>query len=42
MTKLGLEAFFVGLKLIGVLTPRINTEIIVVDTHYIITLLIIV
>ena len=42
MTKLGLEAFFVGPKLIGVLAPCIITEIIVVDTHYIITLLIIV
>ena len=43
MTKLGLEAFFVGPKLIGVLlAPCIITEMIVVDTHYIIILLIIV
>ena len=42
MSKLGLEAFFVGPKLIGVLAPCIVTEMIVVGTHYIITLLIIV
>ena len=43
MTKLGLEAFFADPTLIGVLlAPCIITEIIVVDTHYIITLLIIV
>ena len=42
MTKLGLQTFLWALADIGVLAPCIITEIIVVDTHYIITLLIIV
>ena len=43
MSKLGLRVFFCGAKAdMGVLAPCIITEIIVVDTHYIITLLIIV